>query len=106
MQKEVVTINNQYDNNYTIPYYKSGRAARVIREEQAEWLVNTLKSTPDEYGVIIATHNPAMLNSTNQINLKFAVNTPYKAITQGQYAMETDLISEIVNAFVKKHNYI
>lgn len=101
-KKEVVTINNQYDNNYTIPYYKSGRAARVIREEQAEWLVNTLKSTPDEYGVIIATHNPAMLNSTNQINLKFAVNTPYKAITQGQYAMETDLISEIVNAFVKK----
>lgn len=101
-KKEVVTINSQYDNNYTIPYYKSGRAARVIRKEQAEWLVNTLKSTPDEYGVIIATHNPAMLNSTNQINSKFAVNTAYKGVTQGQYAMETDLISEIVNAFIKK----
>ena len=101
-KKEVTTINNQYDNNYTIPYYKSGRAARVIREEQAEWLVNTLKSTPDEYGVIIATHNPAMLNSTNQINSNFAVNTAYKGVTQGQYAMETDLISEIVNAFTKK----
>ena len=101
-KKEVVTINNQYDKNYTIPYYKSGRAARVMRKEQAEWLVNTLKSTPDEYGVIIATHNPAMLNSTNQISSKFAVNTAYKAITQGQYGMETDLISEIVNAFVKK----
>ena len=101
-KKKVVTINNQYDKNYTIPYYKSGRAARVIRKEQAEWLVNTLKSTHDEYGVIIATHNPAMLNSTNQINSKFAVNTAYKAITQGQYGMETDLISEIVNAFVKK----
>jgi predicted phosphodiesterase len=101
-KKEVVTINSQYDNNYTIPYYKSGRAARVISKEQAEWLVNTLKSTPDEYGVIIATHNPAMLNSTNQINSKFAVNTAYKGVTQGQYAMETDLISEIVNAFIKK----
>ena len=101
-KKEVVTINNQYDKNYTIPYYKSGRAARVMRKEQAEWLVNTLKSTPDEYGVIIATHNPAMLNSTNQISSKYAVNTAYKAITQGQYGMETDLISEIVNAFVKK----
>ena len=101
-KKEVVTINNQYDNNYTIPYYKSGRAARVIRKEQAEWLVNTLKSTPDGYGVIIATHNPAMLNSTNQISSNFAVNTAYKGVTQGQYAMETDLISEIVNAFVKK----
>ena len=101
-KKEVVTINNQYDNNYTIPYYNSGRAARVIREEQAEWLVNTLKSTPDEYGVIIATHNPAMLNSTNQISSNFAVNTAYKGVTQGQYAMETDLISEIVNAFTKK----
>lgn len=101
-KKEVVTINSQYDNNYTIPYYKSGRAARVIRKEQAEWLVNTLKSTPDEYGVIIATHNPAMLNSTNQINSKFAVDTAYKGVTQGQYAMETDLISEIVNAFIKK----
>lgn len=101
-KKEVTTINNQYDNNYTIPYYKSGRSARVIREEQAEWLVNTLKSTPDEYGVIIATHNPAMLNSTNQISSNFAVNTAYKGVTQGQYAMETDLISEIVNAFTKK----
>ena len=101
-KKEVVTINSQYDNNYTIPYYKSGRAARVIRKEQAEWLVNTLKSTPYEYGVIIATHNPAMLNSTNQINSKFAVDTAYKGVTQGQYAMETDLISEIVNAFIKK----
>lgn len=101
-KKEVVTINSQYDNNYTIPYYKSGRAARVISKEQAEWLVNTLKSTPDEYGVIIATHNPAMLNSTNQINSKFAVDTAYKGVTQGQYAMETDLISEIVNAFIKK----
>lgn len=101
-KKEVTTINNQYDNNYTIPYYKSGRAARVIRKEQAEWLVNTLKSTPDGYGVIIATHNPAMLNSTNQISLNFAVNTAYKGVTQGQYAMETDLISEIVNAFTKK----
>lgn len=101
-KKEVVTINSQYDNNYTIPYYKSGRAARVIRKEQAEWLVNTLKSAPDEYGVIIATHNPAMLNSTNQINSKFAVDTAYKGVTQGQYAMETDLISEIVNAFIKK----
>lgn len=101
-KKEVVTINSQYDNNYTIPYYKSGRAARVMRKEQAEWLVNTLKSTPDEYGVIIATHNPAMLNSTNQIKSKFAVDTAYKGVTQGQYAMETDLISEIVNAFIKK----
>ena len=101
-KKEVVTINNQYDNNYTIPYYKSGRAARVIRKEQAEWLVKTLKSTPDGYGVIIATHNPAMLNSTNQISSNFAVNTAYKGVTQGQYAMETDLISEIVNAFTKK----
>lgn len=101
-KKEVVTINNQYDNNYTIPYYKSGRAARVIRKEQAEWLVNTLKSTPDGYGIIIATHNPAMLNSTNQISSNFAVNTAYKGVTQGQYAMETDLISEIVNAFTKK----
>ena len=101
-KKEVATINNQYDNSYTIPYYKSGRAARVIRKEQAEWLVNTLKSTPDEYGVIIATHNPAMLNSTNQISSNFAVNTAYKGVTQGQYAMETDLISEIVNAFIKK----
>jgi hypothetical protein len=101
-KKEVVTINNQYDNNYTIPYYKSGRAARVIRKEQAEWLVNTLKSTPDGYGIIIATHNPAMLNSTNQIGSNFAVNTAHKGVTQGQYAMETDLISEIVNAFTKK----
>ena len=97
-----VTASDKYDSNYTIPYYRTGRCARVIRKEQAEWLIKTLKSTPAEYGVIIATHNPAMINSTNQTKYNFAVNTAVTAKSQGQYAMTTDLITEIVNAFINK----
>lgn len=89
-------------DTYTLPYYKVGRAARCIREEQARWIVSTLKSTPSGYGVIIATHNPAMINSTNQTQLQFATDIPKKGLSEGQYAMETDLLAEIVELFINK----
>lgn len=103
-KKEVNTVAGQYDRTYTMPYYKAGRCARVIRKEQALWIVESLRSTPNGYGVIIATHNPSMINSTNQRTCKFAVDAEKKAITQGQYAMSTDLLSEIVQAFTNKES--
>jgi len=111
--KKTVTIRGgQYsdvipsDNrNNTIPTYKCGRSERVIMQEQAEWLVNTLKNTPDGYGIIISTHNPAMQNSTNQADKKFAIESPMTAWQAGgQYCMSTDILSEIVNAFINKQD--
>ena len=101
-KKEVKTIDNSYDTTYTMPYYKVGRAVVCIGKEQAQWLVSTLKNTPSEYGIIIATHSPAMLNSTNQTQYNFAIDTPKTGKGEGMNAMSTDLLPEIMDAFINK----
>ena len=101
-KKEVKTIDNSYDTPYTMPYYKVGRAVVCIGKEQAQWLVSTLKNTPSEYGIIIATHSPAMLNSTNQTQYNFAIDTPKTGKEEGMNAMYTDLLPEIMDAFINK----
>lgn len=101
-KKEVKTIDNSTDTTYTMPYYKVGRAVVCIGKEQAQWLVSTLKNTPSEYGIIIATHSPAMLNSTNQTQYNFAIDTPKTGKGEGMNAMSTDLLPEIMDAFINK----
>lgn len=104
-KKNVVTIDNTQNADYTLhtlPYYKCGRAARVIMEEQARWFIDTLNSTPEGYGIVVATHNPAMINSSNVKDYKFAVSSDLNAKDDGMYAMETDLFSELINGFNNK----
>ena len=104
-KKNVVTIDNTQNADYTLhtlPYYKCGRAARVIMAEQARWFIDTLNSTPEGYGIVVATHNPAMINSSNVKDYKFAVSSDLNAKDDGMYAMETDLFSELINGFNNK----
>lgn len=101
-KKEVKTIDGSGNTEYTMPYYKVGRAVVCIGKEQAQWLVSTLKSTPAGYGIIIATHSPAMLNSTNQTQYNFAIDTPKTGKEEGMNAMYTDLLPEIMDAFINK----
>ena len=104
-KKNVVTIDNTQNADYTLhtlPYYKCGRAARVIMAEQARWFIDTLSSTPEGYGIVVATHNPAMINSSNVKDHKFAVSSDLNAKDDGMYAMETDLFSELINCFNNK----
>ena len=101
-KKEVKTIDDSYATSNTMPTYKVGRAVVCIGKEQAQWLVSTLKNTPSEYGIIIATHSPAMLNSTNQTQYNFAIDTPKTGKGEGMNAMSTDLLPEIVDAFINK----
>ena len=104
-KKNVVTIDNTQNSDYTLhtlPYYKCGRATRVIMAEQARWFIDTLNSTPEGYGIVVATHNPAMINSSNVKDYKFAVSSDLNAKDDGMYAMETDLFSELINGFNHK----
>ena len=102
LKKNVTTESGQYGTDSTTPRLKIGRNVQVIRETQAQWLIDTLNSTPEGYGVLIATHNPFTIKGSNQTALKFAVDTAYAAKGQGQFGMSTDLIADIVNAFINK----
>ena len=101
-KKQVTVSDNQYQTAFTVPFYKTDRSSRIIRDEQANWFINTLNSVPESYGVIVACHNPAVMNSLNQKNCKFAMNKELKAIEEGQYHMKTDIVSDIVNAWINK----
>lgn len=103
LKKSVYTRGGQYDEHYTMPYYRVGRADRVIMEDQARWIIETLKSTPANYGVLVATHNPAMIHGAS-ISSSFSVPKSYTGQEQGQYAMMTDLLPEIVDAYNRRSN--
>lgn len=104
LKKTVTTVAGQYSDSGTMPTYKVARADRVIMQDQAQWLVNTLLSTPADYGIIIATHNPSMMDSSNQTTKMFAQKVNRTGAQSGQFSMVTDLLSEIVNAYINKTN--
>lgn len=101
-KKEVTVSNAQYPETFTTPFYKTDRASRIIRKEQADWFIQTLSNVPNGYGVIVACHNPAVMNSKNQTQYKFATNKEIEATAEGQYHMENDIVADIVNAWVNK----
>lgn len=99
--QDVTTGANWYSGQW--PKYKIARGLQFIRQEQAQWFLDTLASTPAEYGVVVAMHNPFSTLAKGQNDRKF--NQPnYSALGEasGQYAMKTDFISDCVNAFMNK----
>jgi hypothetical protein len=102
LKKTVTTVAGTTEEDGTTPIYRVGRSDRVIMQDQAQWFINTLLSTPADYGIVVATHNPSMINSTNQPSKKFAVSGNIQASSVGQYSMVTDLLSEIMNAYINK----
>lgn len=86
---------NQSDNTK----YIVSRGMRVLRQTQAQWFLNTLLSTPANYSVVIALHNPFSNNTTNQTNYKFADKTETTGTVEAQNLMDTDFIANAVEAF-------
>ena len=87
----------------TVPHYKIPRGVRLIREEQAKWFINTLLSTPEGYGIVVAMHNPFSGNSTNQKQYNFAD----ESITENaepQSAMVDDFFANIINAYINRES--
>ena len=86
-------------NKDKYPSYKFQRGYRMIRQEQAEWLCNTLIATPKDYSVVILMHNPFSEIAVTQPSNLFCKNIETTATSSIQSVMQTDIFAEIVNAF-------
>lgn len=75
----------------------NGRGNAAYRQAQIDWFVNTLLTTPSNYGVVIATHNPH--------NYRGTLNNPFNSVyLQGRNTSQTfvdkNMIPDIVQAFI------
>lgn len=86
------------------PSYKIQRGSRVIRQVQAQWFLDTLASTPANYGVIVLMHNPFSDTATS-VQAKFTQTADVKGSAYSQNLMQTDFIRNAVVAFVNGDNY-
>lgn len=87
-----------------LPKYKIQRGMRVIRQEQAQWFLDTLASVPAYYGVIVVMHNPFSDVATT-IQSKFSQTAGVKASEFSQNLMRTDFIRNAVVAFIEGSKY-
>lgn len=87
-----------------LPLYRIPRGTRVIRQEQAQWFLDTLASTPADYTVIVALHNPFSDDAVT-IESKFTQVKGVKGSAYSQNSMKTDFIANAVNAFVNGEVY-
>jgi 3',5'-cyclic AMP phosphodiesterase CpdA len=101
----VITL-NQYDNGC---YWGEGNGGR-LGQSQLTWLVNTLLSTPQGYGVVIAMHsNEAKINTPDEMKAwNQTVNSDgrdedvYGYCVNGLYANSSRPIRRIVDAFIER----
>lgn len=99
---------NQYDNGC---YFGEGLGGR-LGQAQVSWLCNTLLSTPEGYGVIVAMHaNEAKVNTPqNMSNWNQTVNwdgrseDEYGYCANGLYVNSIRPIRTIIDAFISKDN--
>ena len=101
----VTTPSSFYTTQEKFPSYKIERGYRVIRQTQAQWFLNTLASTPANYGVVVALHQPISSSSQNQKDLKFAQDINEVGSSFLHNCMETDFIADAINAFVGGASY-
>ena len=78
---------------------KYSRDFRAFRQAQIDWFIQTLKNTPQGYGVIIAKHQPESIDG-------FTDNPFYSNMltetTHMQSYCGTELIAQIVQAFIDR----
>ena len=88
-----------------LPRYKFMPGARCIRQQQAQWFLNTLASTPANYGVVVALHQVPSRNMT-AINKKFTQPSEIgREVNNYADYMQTDFIANAVHAFMLGTNY-
>ena len=94
----VTTPANYYTDAEKLPSYKVKRGSRVIRQTQAQWYLDTLASTPANYGVIVIMHNPFSDLAITQ-DLPFSWPSGVQGSSFSQNNMQTDLIRDALVAF-------
>ena len=85
------------------PCYKCRRGYRYIDQTEAQWFLDTLYSTPSDYVVVVAMHNPFSDLAVPDKSKKFCqqVNIPDDVTGAGwaQNYMATDFVADALNAF-------
>lgn len=101
----VTTPANYYTTPEKFPSYKVRRGFRVVRQEQAEWYLNTLLGTPADYGVVVILHNP-FADDAEVMDVKFSQEkSGVYGASYSQNDMATDLIGNALVAFSSGANY-
>ena len=102
---------NEYETPRTIDTnnpskYLSGHDCwrRYISQEQVTWFADTLKSTPSDYHVIIAMHQPTNTPDVNEfVNNPFVDhNYTHNGPSEWKTNQDAVLIQEIVDAWISK----
>ena len=93
---EIPSVDSQQD---------AGRGARWISQEQTDWFINSLLTTPQGYGVIVAKHAPDGLigHDKNPFNSRFKDGENTQQTYQYKDgAVYTSFFADIVQAFVDR----
>lgn len=102
LKKSVTTVGSgePWSRDATIPCMKVDWQSRIFSQQQAQWLANTLLSTPANFKVVIASHQPFSLNVTLQ-NKKFSQFNIYNPNISNWHAehIATDFLAACVDAF-------
>lgn len=81
-------------------YGGSSRDARYLLSDQITWFINTLKSTPSNYGVVVLMHQPCHIWSADDNYNKFFQDQ--KMYSEIKTNITGDPIADIVDAFISK----
>jgi len=91
------------------PCYRCRRGYRYIDQTEANWFLDTLYSTPSDYVVVVAMHNPFSDLATPDKTKKFCQQVNIgDSITGADWAqnyMNTDFVADALNAFVLGNSY-
>lgn len=103
LKKSVTTegSGDPYMRRSTIPCMAVDWQSRIFSEEQAQWLADTLLSTPANFKVVIASHMPFSRNVTMQ-DRKFCQYNDFKDYGMDTWYYEhiaTDFLAAVVDAF-------
>lgn len=108
--KKTVTTFSQSTSVFsdTMPRFKCTKGYQIFTKKQLEWFASVLNSTPDGYGIVIASHQQIM-NRTDVTNNKFSIgsnpdNTFYPRANGNSYDQLTDniVIPKIIDAWKNK----
>jgi len=81
--------------------YRVQRGNRVIRQEQAQWFLDSLASAPSGYRIVIALHQ-AFSNNVDVVDSKFSQQGSYNLGTQ---ILMNDFIADAVQAYIDRQNF-
>lgn len=98
----LTTPNSTYDTSHNLPSYKIVRGRKVIMQEQAQWFLDTLCSTPQDYTVVLLAHGCITSQEVAQSQLKFSQYVP---VADTLSLMQSEFLGDAIKAFIDGNNF-